>query len=367
MATNQNLRQASVRASTGTSYVYNDDWMALFTAAGFTTGTFNDRMKAWINGRLSTSYLSLNDAQKAFAINQGFTSWNEMGTFTANGTVLSLPFSTMSTGADLAAKGVTFARASTATYYNSSGILTTAASGAPRFDYDPSTLQPKGLLIEESRVNQLLYSQDFSNAAWSKAGATVTANAAVAPDGTLTAAKVDLIATSFGLYQLVTRTITAGTSQTISAWLRADTPQTVLIGFNGGANPLNNTGTSVNVTTQWQRFSFTTTASTNDSGLYCFAASTHIDNSVVADIAATRSVYVWGAQYEGEASFATSYILTTSASVTRAVDAASVPIPASVSNIRHTYSDNTTADVVVTPLATYNFPTGKTYKSTVSV
>lgn len=36
---------------------------------------------------------------------------------------------------------ITFTRASGATYYNSAGTLTTAATDTPRFDYDPNTLQ----------------------------------------------------------------------------------------------------------------------------------------------------------------------------------------------------------------------------------
>jgi hypothetical protein len=50
---------------------------------------------------------------------------------------------------------ITFARASTATYYNSSGLIASAASGAPRFDYDPVTLAPRGLLLEEQRTNEV--------------------------------------------------------------------------------------------------------------------------------------------------------------------------------------------------------------------
>ena len=54
--------------------------------------------------------------------------------------------------------GVTFTRASTATYFDSTGTLQTATTNAPRWDYDPVTHALRGLLIEEARTNLLLNS-----------------------------------------------------------------------------------------------------------------------------------------------------------------------------------------------------------------
>lgn len=107
MPTNQEARQASVRAVTGSNYFYDDDWRALFDQAGVAPGFFNERLLRWINGQLSASFVNINDAMRAFAISQGAPSWSEMGTFTA-GTTSVLASSTSvlaSSGSVLASAG----------------------------------------------------------------------------------------------------------------------------------------------------------------------------------------------------------------------------------------------------------------------
>lgn len=51
--------------------------------------------------------------------------------------------------------GMTFTRASTGTYFGSDGYVHTAANNEPRFEFHPVTLQPRGLLIEESKTNSV--------------------------------------------------------------------------------------------------------------------------------------------------------------------------------------------------------------------
>lgn len=57
----------------------------------------------------------------------------------------------------------TFSRTTGGTRINESGVLELVAANQPRFDFDPVTLQPKGLLIEEQRTNEITNSV-FSDA-----------------------------------------------------------------------------------------------------------------------------------------------------------------------------------------------------------
>ncbi|MDD3020042.1 MAG: hypothetical protein PHX61_03560 [Alphaproteobacteria bacterium] len=71
------------------------------------------------------------------------------GRYTLNGTTYN------DLSSFLGAAGGSYTRSSTGTYFDASGVLQTAAANQPRFDHNPATLQPKGIIIEESRTNYI--------------------------------------------------------------------------------------------------------------------------------------------------------------------------------------------------------------------
>jgi hypothetical protein len=84
----QGLLQASIRASTGTAHPLQGDWLALFVAAGITTGSFNERMLRWLNAQLSASHTALPVAQQAFAAEQGVADWDAVTTITLGASIV---------------------------------------------------------------------------------------------------------------------------------------------------------------------------------------------------------------------------------------------------------------------------------------
>ena len=230
---------------------------------------------------------------------------------------------------------VTFTRSTTGTYYNSSGVLSTAAINAPRFDYNPSTLAPLGLLIEQSSTNLLTYSQDFSNAVWNK---TVTlGGTTTAPDGTNTGQLIyPSVSGAFRVAYQVTAGLTLGKyTWTVygkaqnKSWLYFNPPGggTVNIYFNLSTNQVGTIASGYTASIQdvgngWRRCVVTDT--TNQT--YSFGAIIGVcdaDNSGTATKNGTDGIYIWGSQTEN-LTFPTSYIPTTSAQVTRASDNASM-------------------------------------------
>jgi hypothetical protein len=209
----------------------------------------------------------------------------------------------------------TFARASTAYYYNSAGVLTQAASGAPRIDYNPSTLAVKGLLVEEQRTNSLLYSSTFTDASWTKdnsggSAPSVTANYGTAPDGTSTASRIQFDKTGGSFSRIFQDIAAGGTVWTGTVWMKT-------VGGGTSNISIGIAGTYVNqvVTGTWTRFE--TTNSTADADFQILLVDAVGANDETADL------LVWGAQLE-QGAFSTSYIPTTSATVTRIADDVSV-------------------------------------------
>ena len=70
---------------------------------------------------------------------------------------------------------VTFTRASAAYYENAAGIWQSAAINEPRFHHASGI--SLGLLVEETRTNNLLFGCDLTNAAWVKVGCTALMDA----------------------------------------------------------------------------------------------------------------------------------------------------------------------------------------------
>lgn len=84
MTTQQGLRQASVRAVSGTTLNYEGDWHAMWDLQGIAVGPFNQRMLLYINEKLGTSYTELNGAMAALAASESADNFQALGTFDAS-------------------------------------------------------------------------------------------------------------------------------------------------------------------------------------------------------------------------------------------------------------------------------------------
>jgi len=94
----------------------------------------------------------------------------------------------------------------------------------PRFDYDPTTLAARGLLIEGSASNLLTYSEDQgNNTTWSAFGTSVTRTTGQTdPGNNSTATKLVFNATATDAVISRSVTVLNATQYTISMWMRAD-------------------------------------------------------------------------------------------------------------------------------------------------
>jgi hypothetical protein len=235
----------------------------------------------------------------------------------------------------------TFTRASNATCFNSSGVLTTASTDTPRFDYDPSTLQLRGLLLEGARTNLCLQSEGFNGAVWIKVDSTITTNTLTAPDGATTA---ELITEGSTGTAEVTQdvTISSGATFTVSVFLKRGNNDWMRIqavdgtSANGAITYVNlatgalgttsnvGTGTGSTATIQalpsgWYRVTLVTTVAASTTARIRLVSAASDGGGRVNN----ATYHAWGAGIE-QATFASSYIPTTTAAATRAADVCTI-------------------------------------------
>ena len=181
-------------------------------------------------------------------------------------------------------------------------------ANVPRLDYLNSTC-PK-LLLEPQRTNLLLYSEQFNNGVWTLdgdgVGQSLTANFAVSPDGYQNADRLQLNKTG-GTFSRIRQNATGANTYTFSVYMKSNTGVSQNVGLR-----LDTIGANNVVTTAWQRFTLTATVGTPQAQILLFDSIA--GNNEIADI------LIWGAQLE-VGSYATSYIPTLAASVTRGEDA----------------------------------------------
>lgn len=201
-----------------------------------------------------------------------------------------------------------------------------------RTEYDPATGEALGALIEGGSTNLALWSEDFSNAAYIKSGTTVATNAIIAPDGTLSGEKL-IDDVSNGAHRILTSngvTISTTTATTYSIYAKAAEVTEVKLTDNDlGAgivvNLLNGeiisgTGDVKSVGNGWYKISH---SKINTTGVGRIVVLLSVAGSQ-SYVGTNSGVYIWGAQIEA-LPFASSYIRTEGAAVSRSGDNLSLP------------------------------------------
>ena len=225
---------------------------------------------------------------------------------------------------------------STATSYarNNGGLF------PPRFDYDPVTLAPRGILIEEQRTNLMLRSEEFDNAVWIKTAVTVATNATTSPNGAVDADAI-IENTSTSAHDVYNSAILAAGAQTFNVYVKPNGRSWVnLFVFQGGGAsnstwfnvstgvvgtvPAGTTASITPVGNGWYRCGITFTALAAAASAYVRLATGDNISSYTGD--GTSGIFVWGAQLEA-GSFATSYIPTVASQVTRTADVCTITAP----------------------------------------
>ena len=230
----------------------------------------------------------------------------------------------------------TFTRATAATTVLSTGLIGSVASGDPRSYYDPTSLTYLGYLAEGARTNLCLQSETFQNASWTKTTATAADDSKTGPDGATSASLITVTtASNTTLYQ--TFSVSASTTYTVSFFGKASTgTQAFNFGFSDfSANSFGGTGNfSTGVvalaTNVGGAVGLSVSAKQYQNGWWRFTLSGTTDGAAISysltigGDTTGMTFDVYGAQLEA-ASFASSYIPTTTLAVARNADVLTYP------------------------------------------